>query len=71
MILSVAFGGLVGSLALSMNRLAMGPARLSLIACFIWFVFDLGFGLANYEAMGAVLVVGIGFLHSVCLTPPA
>lgn len=68
---SYAFGGLAGSLALSMNRLAMGPARLSLIACFTWFVLDLGFGLANYETLGAVMVVGIGFLQSVCMTPLA
>lgn len=68
---SYAFGGLIGSLTLSMNRLAMGPARLCLMACFIWFVFDLGFGLAQYQALGALIVVGIGFLQSICMTPLA
>lgn len=68
---SYALGGLIGSLALSVNRLATGPARLCLATCFIWFLFDLGFGLAAYEALGAIMVVGIGFLQSVCMTPLA
>jgi predicted MFS family arabinose efflux permease len=68
---SYAFGSLVGSLAVSMNRFSMGPARLMLIAAVCWFVVDLVFAQVTQMAVGLVLLTSAGLCQSICLTPLA
>jgi hypothetical protein len=68
---SYAFGSLIGSFAVSMNRFSTGPARLMIVAAVCWFVVDLVFAQVTQIAVGLVLLTCAGLCQSICLTPLA
>ena len=64
-----AAGGLIGSLALSANRLPLRAARTMLVAGAIWFIIVLLFARTSGLASGMVLLVLAGMVHNLCLMP--
>ena len=68
---SYALGSLLASLAVSVNRFSIGPARLMLISAICWFLIDLCFAQTTLMSAGLVLLLCAGFAQSMCLTPLA
>jgi MFS family permease len=64
-----AFGSLVGSLVVSSNRIAMGSGRLMIVSAAIWFSLGGVFAFNEASSVGIVLLVLMGFVQSLCVTP--
>jgi MFS family permease len=64
-----AFGALLGSIVVSSNRIAMGAGRLMIVAALCWFAIGLVFGFNQNSHLGVALMVLIGFVQSLCVTP--
>lgn len=64
-----AFGSLLGSLAVSSNRIAMGSGRLMIISAAIWFGLGIIFAFNEASLVGIVLLAMMGFAQSLCVTP--
>lgn len=64
-----AFGSLIGSIAVSSNRIAMGAGRLMIVSAACWFAVGIVFGFNKNTEFGIVLMVAIGFAQSLCVTP--
>ena len=68
LVASFALGSLVASMALSMNRMALRPARSMLIAAGVWFLLTIAFGLFQSIAAGLVVLALAGLAQSLCVT---
>lgn len=68
---SFAFGALLGSLVLGLNRFSLGTGRALLVATGIWFGLLLLFGITTHFALGVALLMCAGFVQSICLVPIA
>ena len=64
-------GAIVGSLAVGARQFSGHAARVMLWNGALWFVGILVFGQTTWLAFGVVLLFGIGFVQSFCLTPLA
>lgn len=71
LVASFAVGSLVASLALSMNRMPLRPARAMLIAAGIWFLLTIAFGFSRSMAVGLAVLALAGLVQSLCVTPLA
>jgi Na+/melibiose symporter-like transporter len=68
---SFAVGSLIGSVALSMNRMPLRPARTMLIAIAAWFCLTIAFAYAGSLTAGAIIVALAGVAQSFCMVPLA
>ena len=66
-----ASGALLGSLAVSTNRVPLPAARVMLLSGAFWFVAILLFGQIRSLGVGLALLFVTGFVQSFCLTPLA
>ena len=66
-----AAGALLGSLAVSTNRIPLPAARVMLFSGAFWFVAILLFGQIRSVGVGLALLFVTGFVQSFCLTPLA
>ena len=71
LVASFALGSLVASLALSMNRIPVRPARAMIVAAGAWFLLTILFGLTQSMAAGVVVLTLAGLAQSFCVTPLA
>jgi MFS family permease len=68
---SFAFGALLGSLMLGLNRFALGTARAMLVTAALWFACLMVFSLLTNLAAGMFMLVCTGFVQSLSMTPLA
>ena len=68
---SFALGALLGSLVLGLNRFALGTARAMLVNAALWFVMLLVFSLQTDFGMGMFVLVCVGCVSSLSMTPLA
>ena len=68
---SFAFGALLGSLVLGLNRFALGTARAMLVTACIWFASLMAFGFLTDLTAGMLMLVFTGFVQSLSMTPLA
>jgi MFS family permease len=68
---SFAFGALLGSLVLGLNRFSLGTGRAMLVTAVLWFVCLLIFSFLTDLAMGMFVLVCTGFVQSLSMTPLA
>ncbi|UOD50720.1 MFS transporter [Orrella daihaiensis] len=66
-----AFGSLLGSILMSSNRIAMGAGRLMILAGIGWFAGGVVFAVNDMVIIGVVLLVVVGAMQSLCVTPLA
>ena len=71
LVASFALGSLVGSVALSVNRFPLRPARTMLVATGTWFVLTIVFAFIQNITAGAVVLALTGLAQSLCVTPLA
>ncbi len=64
-----AFGSLLGSLAVSSNRIAMGSGRLMIMSAIVWFCLGIVFAFNEVSLLGIGLLTLMGFAQSLCVTP--
>jgi MFS family permease len=68
---SFALGALLGSLVLGLNRFSLGTGRAMLVTAGLWFGCLSLFGFLNNLAVGMLMLVCIGFVQSLSMTPLA
>ena len=68
---SFAFGALLGSLVLGLNRFSLGTARAMLVTAILWFSCLLFFSFLTELRAGMFLLVCTGFVQSLSMTPLA
>jgi MFS family permease len=68
---SFASGCLIGSIALSLRRTPLRPARSMLLAGLIWFLLTCALAASNSLGGAAVLLLVIGIAQSYCMVPLA
>jgi hypothetical protein len=68
---SFAFGALLGSLVLGLNRFSLGTGRAMLVTAGLWFGCLLIFSFLTDLAMGMFVLVCTGFVQSLSMTPLA
>ena len=68
---SFAFGALVGSLVLGLNRFSLGTGRAMLVTAGLWFGCLLIFSFLTDLGMGMFMLVCTGFVQSLSMTPLA
>jgi len=68
---SFALGALLGSLVLGLNRFSLGTGRAMLVTAGLWFGCLLLFGFLTNLAVGMLMLVCIGFVQSLSMTPLA
>ena len=66
---SFSFGGLLGSIALSLWGHLAQAGRLMIIGCVFWYVFLLFFGQAEILSAGLILLCCAGFAQNICSVP--
>ena len=71
LVASFALGALVGSVALSVNRFALRPARTMLVSAGAWFLLTFAFAFIQNITAGAVVLALTGLAQSLCVTPLA
>ncbi len=68
---SFAFGALLGSLMLGLNRFALGTARAMLVTAGLWFSCLMVFSFLTGLTAGMLMLVCTGFVQSLSMTPLA
>lgn len=68
---SFAFGALLGSLVLGLNRFSLGTGRAMLVTAVLWFGCLLIFSFLTDLAIGMFVLVCTGFVQSLSMTPLA
>lgn len=66
---SFSFGGLLGSLALSLWGHMAQAGRLMIVGCIFWYVFLLLFGQLDILSVGLILLCCAGFAQNICSVP--
>ena len=64
---SFAIGSLIGSIALSMNRIPLHPARTMLAAAAVWFLLTIAFAHTGSLTAGAITLALAGAAQSFCM----
>lgn len=68
---SFASGALLGSIALSMRRAWIRPARSMIVCTFLWFTLNVAFSWITSPHWGQALLFVTGFVQSFCMVPMA
>jgi MFS family permease len=66
---SFSFGGLLGSVALSLWGHLAQAGRLMIFSCVFWYVFLLFFGQTHILSVGLILLFCAGFAQNICSVP--